>query len=68
MLPLDIFQPFLGDYRQGLSDHPFIMMGRRVIVGVMFAALPIGDFVERHPYQKYILSKALFPIYLVGLP
>ncbi len=35
----------------GLSDHLFIMMAAVVIaVGVMmFAARPIGDFVDRHP-------------------
>lgn len=40
----------------GLSDHLFIMMAAVVIaVGVMmFAARPIGDFVDRHPSVKML--------------
>lgn len=49
----------------GLSDHLFIMMAAVVIaVGVMmFAARPIGDFVERHPSVKML---ALSFLLLVG--
>lgn len=40
----------------GLSDHLFIMMAAVVIaVGVMmFAARPIGEFVDRHPSVKML--------------
>lgn len=40
----------------GLSDHLFIMMAAVVIaVGVMmFAARPIGEFVNRHPSVKML--------------
>jgi hypothetical protein len=49
----------------GLSDHLFIMMAAVVIaVGVMmFAARPIGDFVDRHPSVKML---ALSFLILVG--
>ncbi len=49
----------------GLSDHLFIMMAAVVIaVGVMmFAARPIGEFVERHPSVKML---ALSFLILVG--
>lgn len=49
----------------GLSDHLFIMMTAVVIsVGVMmFAARPIGDFVDRHPSVKML---ALAFLILVG--
>ncbi|BEO05549.1 membrane protein [Serratia marcescens] len=49
----------------GLSDHLFIMMAAVVIaVGVMmFAARPIGDFVNRHPSVKML---ALAFLILVG--
>lgn len=49
----------------GLSDHLFIMMAAVVIaVGMMmFAARPIGDFVERHPSVKML---ALSFLLLVG--
>lgn len=49
----------------GLSDHLFIMMAAVVIaVGVMmFAARPIGDFVEKHPSVKML---ALSFLLLVG--
>lgn len=49
----------------GLSDHLFIMMAAVIIaVGVMmFAARPIGDFVERHPSVKML---ALSFLLLVG--
>ncbi len=49
----------------GLSDHLFIMMVAVVIaVGVMmFAARPIGDFVDRHPSVKML---ALSFLILVG--
>ena len=44
----------------GLSDHLFIM----IAVGVMmFAARPIGDFVDRHPSVKML---ALSFLILVG--
>lgn len=49
----------------GLSDHLFIMMAAVVIaVGViMFAARPIGNFVDRHPSVKML---ALAFLILVG--
>ncbi|MBV7404147.1 TerC family protein [Enterobacter sp. ENT03] len=49
----------------GLSDHLFIMMAAVVIaVGVMmFAARPIGEFVDRHPSVKML---ALSFLILVG--
>jgi predicted tellurium resistance membrane protein TerC len=49
----------------GLSDHLFIMMAAVVIsVGVMmFAARPIGEFVNRHPSVKML---ALSFLILVG--
>lgn len=49
----------------GLSDHLFIMMAAVVIaVGVMmFAARPIGEFVNRHPSVKML---ALAFLILVG--
>jgi len=49
----------------GLSDHLFIMMAAVVLsVGVMmFAARPIGDFVDRHPSVKML---ALSFLILVG--
>lgn len=49
----------------GLSDHLFIMMAAVVIaVGVMmFAARPIGEFVDRHPSVKML---ALAFLILVG--
>lgn len=49
----------------GLSDHLFIMMAAVVIaVGVMmFAARPIGEFVDRHPSIKML---ALSFLILVG--
>ncbi|MGP3590753.1 TerC family protein [Vagococcus sp. WN89Y] len=49
----------------GLSDHLFIMMAAVVLsVGVMmFAARPIGDFVDRHPSVKML---ALAFLILVG--
>ena len=49
----------------GLSDHLIIMMAAVVIaVGVMmFAARPIGEFVERHPSVKML---ALSFLILVG--
>lgn len=49
----------------GLSDHLFIMMAAVVIaVGLMmFAARPIGEFVERHPSVKML---ALSFLILVG--
>lgn len=49
----------------GLSDHLFIMMSAVVIaVGVMmFAARPIGEFVDRHPSVKML---ALSFLILVG--
>jgi predicted tellurium resistance membrane protein TerC len=49
----------------GLSDHLFIMMAAVVVaVGVMmFAARPIGEFVDRHPSVKML---ALAFLILVG--
>ncbi len=49
----------------GLSDHLFIMMAAVIIaVGVMmFAARPIGEFVNRHPSVKML---ALSFLILVG--
>lgn len=49
----------------GLSDHLFIMMAAVVIaVGVMmFAARPVGEFVDRHPSVKML---ALAFLILVG--
>ena len=49
----------------GLSDHLFIMMAAVVIaVGIMmFAARPIGEFVDRHPSVKML---ALAFLILVG--
>ena len=49
----------------GLSDHLFIMMAAVVIavMVMMFAAKPIGDFVERHPSVKML---ALAFLLLVG--
>jgi predicted tellurium resistance membrane protein TerC len=49
----------------GLSDHLFIMMAAVVIaVGMMmFAARPIGEFVDRHPSVKML---ALSFLILVG--
>ncbi|WP_432322275.1 TerC family protein [Yersinia enterocolitica] len=49
----------------GLSDHLFIMMATVIIaVGVMmFAARPIGEFVNRHPSVKML---ALSFLILVG--
>lgn len=49
----------------GLSDHLFIMMAAVVIAVsvMMFAAKPIGDFVERHPSVKML---ALSFLILVG--
>lgn len=49
----------------GLSDHLFIMMAAVMIaVGVMmFAARPIGEFVDRHPSVKML---ALAFLLLVG--
>ncbi|HHL2473546.1 TPA: TerC family protein [Yersinia enterocolitica] len=49
----------------GLSDHLFIMMAAVIIaVGVMmFAARPIGEFVNRHPSVKIL---ALSFLILVG--
>ncbi len=49
----------------GLSDHLFIMMAAVVIaVGLMmFAARPIGEFVDRHPSVKML---ALSFLILVG--
>lgn len=49
----------------GLSDHLFIMMAAVIIsVGVMmFAARPIGEFVNRHPSVKML---ALAFLILVG--
>ncbi|AFJ45920.1 TerC family protein [Shimwellia blattae] len=49
----------------GLSDHLFIMMAAVVIAVsvMMFAAKPIGDFVERHPSIKML---ALSFLILVG--
>lgn len=49
----------------GLSEHLFIMMAAVVIaVGVMmFAARPIGEFVDRHPSVKML---ALAFLILVG--
>ncbi|MGP0938066.1 TerC family protein [Serratia sp. CY74664] len=46
----------------GLSDHLFIMMAAVVIaVGVMmFAARPIGEFVNRHPSVKMLALAFLF--------
>ena len=47
----------------GLSDHLFIMMAAVVIaVGVMmFAARPIGEFVNRHPSVKMLALAFLIP-------
>jgi predicted tellurium resistance membrane protein TerC len=49
----------------GLSDHLFIMMAAVVIsvMVMMFAARPIGDFVDRHPSVKML---ALSFLILVG--
>lgn len=49
----------------GLSDHLFIMMAAVVIsvAVMMFAARPIGDFVDRHPSVKML---ALSFLILVG--
>ena len=48
----------------GLSDHLFIMMAAVVIaVGVMmFAARPIGEFVNRHPSVKMLALAFLIPV------
>ncbi len=50
----------------GLSDHLFIMMAAVVIaVGVMmFAARPIGEFVDRHPSVKMLALSFLIPGWL----
>lgn len=49
----------------GLSDHLFIMMAAVVlsVLLMMFAARPIGDFVQRHPSVKML---ALAFLILVG--
>lgn len=49
----------------GLSDHLFIMMAAVIMAGMimMFAAKPIGDFVERYPSVKIL---ALSFLILVG--
>jgi len=49
----------------GLSDHLFIMMAAVVIAVavMMFAARPIGEFVNRHPSVKML---ALAFLILVG--
>jgi predicted tellurium resistance membrane protein TerC len=62
---LDIFSLDSVITAVGLSDHLFIMMAAVVIaVGVMmFAARPIGDFVDRHPSVKML---ALSFLILVG--
>ena len=64
-LPEDGRQPGAVITAVGLSDHLFIMMAAVVIaVGVMmFAARPIGDFVDRHPSVKML---ALSFLILVG--
>lgn len=60
-----IFSPDSVITAVGLSDHLFIMMAAVVIaVGVMmFAARPIGEFVDRHPSVKML---ALSFLILVG--
>lgn len=50
----------------GISDHLFIMMAAVIlaVAVMMFAAKPIGEFVERHPSVKML---ALAFLILVGI-